>query len=211
MAKHRLINCEFINASSFKVGVSNKGKLLYLMMLMNGDDRGFVDTTNDLINALTTNENELDQSVSLELLENTYNTALNELLDKGYLYEFKDNHNNRVHLVRHWFYHNKYVKGLWTNYRAFLNQVYLEDNEYFMGKKPLKEDKIKESNVNESKPIEDEIEIEPTKTKEESHMTLQDFLNKHNVAKYDELSEEQKKEWNDYLDSIPLDDDDLPF
>ena len=156
MAKHRLINCEFINASSFKVGVSNKGKLLYLMMLMSGDDRGFVDTTNDLINALTTNENELDQSVSLELLENTYNTALNELLDKGYLYEFKDNHNNRVHLVRHWFYHNKYVKGLWTNYRTFLNQVHLEDNEYFMGKKPLKEDKEKEINVNENNDMSEE-------------------------------------------------------
>ena len=156
MARHRLINCEFINASSFKVGVSNKGKLLYLMMLMSGDDRGFVDTTNDLINALTTNENELDQSVSLELLENTYNTALNELLDKGYLYEFKDNHNNRVHLVRHWFYHNKYVKGLWTNYRTFLNQVHLEDNEYFMGKKPLKEDKEKEINVNENNDMSEE-------------------------------------------------------
>ena len=162
MAKHRLINCEFINASSFKVGVSNKGKLLYLMMLMNGDDRGFVDTTSDLINALTTNENELDQSVSLELLENTYNTALNELLDKGYLYEFKDNHNNRVHLIRHWFYHNKYVKGLWTNYRTFLNQVHLEDNEYFMGKKPLKEDKIKEINVNENND-----NYEPTKEERE--------------------------------------------
>lgn len=149
MAKHRLINCEFINASSFKVGVSNKGKLLYLMMLMNGDDRGFVDTTNDLINALTTNESELDQSVSLELLENTYSTALNELLDKGYIYEFKDNHSNRVHLIRHWFYHNKYVKGLWTNYRAFLNQVYLEDNEYFIGKKLLKENKINENKVNQ--------------------------------------------------------------
>lgn len=162
MAKHRLINCEFINASSFKVGVSNKGKLLYLMMLMNGDDRGFVDTTSDLINALTTNENELDQSVSLELLENTYNTALNELLDKGYLYEFKDNHNNRVHLIRHWFYHNKYVKGLWTNYRTFLNQVHLEDNEYFMGKKPLKEDKTKEINVNENND-----NYEPTKEERE--------------------------------------------
>ena len=160
MAKHRLINCEFINASSFKVGVSNRGKLLYLMMLLSGDDRGFVDTTSDLINALTNNENELDKSVSLELLENTYNTALQELLDKGYLYEFKDNHNNKVHLIRHWFYHNKFVKGLWTNYRNFLELVYLDNNEYVLGKKPLKENKEKESNTNENKPIEEELNID---------------------------------------------------
>ena len=72
MSRHRLINCEFINASSFKVNVSNKAKLLYLMMIMNGDDRGFVDTTNELINSLSANENECEKSVSLELLENTY-------------------------------------------------------------------------------------------------------------------------------------------
>ena len=155
MAKHRLINCEFINASSFKTGVSNKGKLLYLLMLLNGDDRGFVDTTQDLINALTTNEKEYGETISLELLENTYSCALNELLDKGYLYEFKDNHNNRVYLVRHWFYHNKYVKGLWTNYKAFLNRVYLDNGEYLIGKKPSKENNINENNINEIKENED--------------------------------------------------------
>ena len=109
MARHRLLNCEFLNASSFKVNVSNKGKLLYMLMILNGDDRGFVDSTNDLINALTTCEKEFDNTISLDLLENTYKSALQELLDKGYLYEFKDNHNNKVHLVRHWFFHNKYI------------------------------------------------------------------------------------------------------
>lgn len=160
MAKHRLVNCEFINASSFKVGVSNKGKLLYLMMLMSGDDRGFVDTTNDLINALANNESETEKSVSLELLENTYTTALDELIMKGYLYEFVDNHKNKVHLIRHWFFHNKYIKGLWTNYRTFLDRVYLENNEYILGnKKPLKEDKENKNNINESNVIDDK-EIE---------------------------------------------------
>lgn len=150
MAKHRLLNCEFINAGSFKVNVSNRAKLLYLLMFANADDRGFVDTTQNLIKTLEDNDQEFDKVERLELLENTYNTALSELLEKGYVYEFKDNHNNRVHLIRHWFYHNKMIKGLWTNYRNFLNQVYLQDNEYLLGKKPLKEDKIKESN-----PIED--------------------------------------------------------
>lgn len=157
MAKHRLINCEFLNASSFKVNVSNKAKLLYLMMIISADDRGFVDTTDDLINSLTNNEKEFNKTISLELLENTYNTALDELLEKGYVYEFKDNHKNKVYLIRHWFYHNKLKKGLWTNYRTFLTQVYLEDNEYIKGKKPLKEDKIKEDNPNEIKEKEEDI------------------------------------------------------
>lgn len=154
MAKHRLLNCEFINAGSFKVNVSNRAKLLYLMMFVNGDDRGFVDTTEDLINALEKNDNELDKVERLELLQNTYASALDELLDKGYIYEFKDNHNNKVHLIRHWFYHNKLKKGLWTNYRNFLELVSIENNEYILNsvKKPLKEDKINETKVNENKP-----------------------------------------------------------
>ena len=152
MAKHRLINCEFLNAGSFKVNVSNRAKLLYFMMIVNADDRGFVDTTNDLINTLEKNDNDLDKVERLELLENTYNTALIELIDKGYIYEFKDNHENKVHLIRHWYYHNKYVKGLWTNYRTFLNEVHLENDKYVWGsKKPLKENNINETNINEMK------------------------------------------------------------
>lgn len=164
MARQRLIHCEFINSASFKVNVSNRAKLLYLFMVLNGDDRGFVDTTQDLINALTKNDEEFDKVERLELLENTYDTALQELLDKGYIYEFKDNHLNKVHLIRHWFYHNKYKVGLWTNYRNFLDQVHLENNEYILGKKPLKEDKIKETNnnINETKTNEEMSETEIT-------------------------------------------------
>ena len=92
MAKHRLINCEFVNAASFKNNLSNRAKLLYLMMFVNADDRGFVDTTQDLINTLEKNDNEMDKNVSLELLENTYKTAIGELVVKGLVYEFKDNH-----------------------------------------------------------------------------------------------------------------------
>lgn len=151
MAKHRLINCEFINAGSFKVGTSNKAKLLYLLILANADDKGFCDNTIDLINALERNDLEFENSISMELIQNTYKNALIELVEKGYLYEFKDNHNNIVYLVRHWFFHNKLVRGLWTNYRNFLNEVYLDNNEYVRGKKPLKEDKLKETNVNQDK------------------------------------------------------------
>lgn len=151
MAKHRLINCEFVNASSFKVNMSNRAKLLYLFMIFSADDRGFVDTTQDLINALEQNDNEYEsEKVSLELLDNTYKSALDELLEKGYLYEFVDNHHNRVYLIRHWYYHNRYMKGLWTNYHCFLEQVSLTNGKYNMRKKPLKENKRKETNINEN-------------------------------------------------------------
>lgn len=160
MAKQRLINCDFLNAASFKVNVSNRAKLLYLMMFLNGDDRGFIDIAQDLINTLEKNDNEFDKVERLELLENTYSTALQELIDKGYIYEFKDNHNNKVHLIRHWFLHNKYKVGLWTNYRNFMEQVHLENGEYMLGKKPLKEDnKLNENNVNEDKSNMSEEEI----------------------------------------------------
>ena len=183
MARQRLVNCEFINAASFKINVSNRAKLLYLMMLMSGDDRGFVDTTQDLINALEKNDNELDKVERLELLENTYNTALNELIEKGYLYEFKDNHSNKVHLVRHWFYHNKYKVGLWTNYRNFLDMVHLENNEYILGKKPLKEDKIKETNTNESKPNQNKGN---GSTEQETSATLTKFFEQEKQSENDD-------------------------
>ena len=178
MAKHRLINCEFINASSFKVNISNRAKLLYLLMIANADDKGFVDSTDELINALEKNDLEFDKKISLELLQNTYESALNELLSKGYVYEFNDNHGNRVHLIRHWFYHNKFIKGLWTNYDNFLQQVFLEKNKYTLGKKPLKENKIKETNVNQDKPNEDMSE-------EEIDSLLNEFKERDNPSEED--------------------------
>lgn len=163
MNEHRLINCKFINAGGFKTKISNKAKLLYLLMFTNADDRGFVDTTTDLINSLEKSEQEWNKNISMELLENTYQTALYELLDKGYLYEFVDKHENKIHLIRHWFLHNKYIKGLWTNYRTFLNKVDLVDNEYV--RKPLKESNIKDNKVNNNHKVNNE-DISEEKWKE---------------------------------------------
>lgn len=172
MSKHRLINCEFINAGSFKVNISNKAKLLYLLMFTSGDDCGFVDTTEDIINALTKNENEFSNVVSLELLENTYKTALEELKDKGLVYEFKDNHLNKVHLIRHWFFHNKLIKGLWTNYKNFKDLVEIKNNEYVFRKEPLKENNINENKPNENNVSEEQLEkilkeVEPKKKEDD--------------------------------------------
>lgn len=153
MNKHRLVSCAFLCAGSFRNNVSNKGKLLYYQMLVSADDRGFVDTTNDIIKCLTDNDLEFDKSISLELLENTYTSALNELIDKGYLLEFIDNHQNKIHLIRHFFIHNKYAKGLWTNYKKFLDEVELKDYEYV--RKPI----IKESNIKQDNIKQDNITL----------------------------------------------------
>lgn len=158
MARHRLLNCEFVNASSFKVNISNKAKLLYFTMCMNADDMGYVDTVKELINTLVDNDKEFNNTISLDLLENTYESALNELIDKSYLLVFTDNHKNKIYLIKHWFYHNNYKKGLWTNYRNFKDQVYLESGEYILGKKPLKENKLNEDNVNQNNSKEDMTE-----------------------------------------------------
>ena len=189
MARHRLVNCEFLNAGSFKVNVSNRAKLLYLMMIVSGDDRGFVDSTQDLINTLEQNDSELDKNISLELIQNTYHSALNELVEKGYIYEFKDNHNNKVYLIRHWFFHNKLIKGLWTNYRNFLDLVYLDNNEYILGKKPLKENKENQDKINQTnlKEIDNKEEQEKITTK----------------AKWDELFPEEDSEKDDNGDDLP--------
>lgn len=200
MARHRLMNCEFINSGSFKVNVSNKGKLLYFMMMMSADDKGFVDTTQEIINSLEKNENDNENIVNLTLLQNDYKSALIDLIDKGYLYEFVDNHSNKVHLIRHFFFHNRLVKGLWTNYRKFLSQVDIVENEYI--KKPLKENNINQNNINQYNLIQSNKEETEKKHKKLKYLSLDDFLKEKGVNHYEELSTEDLKEWGEYVDSL---------
>ena len=150
MGSQRLINCDFLKASSFtKLG--NKVKLLYLIMLINSDDKGFVDTTDDIIDKLNSRDTQ-DGVVSLGLLNNDYLSALVELLNNGYLYEFTDDYGNRVHLIRHWFIHNKYKNGLTTNYYKYLELVELRSGKYHIKKKSdIKEKKINQNTINEIK------------------------------------------------------------
>ena len=148
MAKKRLINCDFLNSGSFKCNVSNKGKLLYYSMIVAADDLGFVDNTHEIINTLEENDKIFNNSVSLELLDTTYQSALGELISKGYLYEFSDKHLNKVHLIRAWFLHNKWKDHLWTSYWNYYKQVQIKNGEYVM--KPFKEDNnINQSNINQ--------------------------------------------------------------
>ena len=142
--KQRLINCDFINAMS----VSNKAKLLYVYMFVNADDLGFVSNVSNIITLLTSNEGE---NISLELLNNDYNSALTELGNMGLLYKFTDRHGNSAYLIRHWFIHNKWKKDLRTNYFNFRSLVKLEDYEYHLKESSKERVKlnINESNINQ--------------------------------------------------------------
>ena len=44
---------------------------------------------------------------------------------------------NKVHLIRHWFIHNKWRKGLWTNYGSFLKQVELVEGKYVLNENTI--------------------------------------------------------------------------
>lgn len=191
MARKRLLNCEFVNASSFKVNISNKGKLLYLIMFANADDKGFVDSVNEIIQSLTQNDTEFRHEINMELLENDYKSALTELIDKGLLFEFVDNHKNHIYLIRHWYYHNKMVKGLWTNYGSLLKQVEIVDNEYRLTKKS----KTKENNnkINYDKLNYDKLSYDKViDTNEMEHNKTQ--------VDFDSLSdEEQRKQLEDEM------------
>ena len=138
MIRYRLINCDFLNASTFTNSLGNKAKLLYLMMITNADDLGFVSNVHTIIDVLTNSDDESNQ-VNMVLLKNDYTSALVELISKTYIYRFVDKHGNEIYVIKHWFMHNRYKQGLKTNYFTFYNQLVMENGEYyFKERKPLK-------------------------------------------------------------------------
>ena len=153
MIRQRLINCDFLNAGTFINGLSNKAKLLYLVMITNADDLGFVSNVHTIIEILTNKDDESHQ-VNLELLKNDYTSALVELINKTYIYPFTDKHGSEIYVIKHWFMHNRFKQGLRTNYFTFYKQLEMENGEYFFRKRKeenLKERKIKENKENENK------------------------------------------------------------
>ena len=151
MPRFRLLNCDFLNDSSFLNDRTNKAKLLYVLMCLNADDVGFVGNTKNILQSLADNEHE-NGTISLQLLNNDYNSALLELLTNGYLYEFKNKYGNSTYLIRHWFLHNKWKQGLRTNYPKYRNMVELSNYEYVFKKESSKENNTNQSNVKQSKP-----------------------------------------------------------
>ena len=88
--------------------------------------------------------------------------------------------------------------------------VEVVNNEYVLKEKPLKEKKLNENKLNEIKTIPDNSLIYDNDLTEPI-TTLEDFLKSKRVEKYSDLTEEQKKEWEEIVNSISVDEDDLPF
>lgn len=131
--KSRLINCDFLNDMT----TTNEATLLYYRLIVNADNRGFVGNAIELCDTL-----ENKQQESVELVRYTFKDALFELQEKGLIYIFENNHKGVVVLIRHWYYHNHYVKTAWTNYGKILKQVKLVDSEYILrDKNEIKPDK----------------------------------------------------------------------
>lgn len=148
MAQSRLINCDFIN-DSFKTDISNRGKLLYIFLFANADNWGFCGKVRELIAILQKVEDDYENKA---LCDTNYENALQELIDKGLVYCFTNKHENKVILIRAWFIHNKYIKGLQTNYYQFAKLVELEDGEYHLKeKKSDTKEKESQNKTNKSK------------------------------------------------------------
>ena len=122
MANYRLINSDFVR----DMEVTNRAKLLYLFFMFNADDLGFVGNGKKVVSNLQSEELEVG------IAQETFNDALFSLVDKGLLYAFENNYGDTIYLVRHWFLHNKWKKGLWTNYKSLTKKVKLVDNEYVL-------------------------------------------------------------------------------
>lgn len=129
MSRQRLINCDFINDSKFFVDLSNKAKLLYLLMFVSADDKGFVGNTKEIIKSLEENESNY-VGETIDLVKHNYEDGLYELITRGFVYEFKNKYNGATHLIRHWYYHNRYYSKGWTNYKQYLKLVKVVDGEY---------------------------------------------------------------------------------
>lgn len=150
MARHRLLNCSFINSGQY-TDLSNKAKLLYIFMFTNADDCGFVDNVKNWIILLDSQDKQ-----ALELINDDYKSALEELGNMGLIYVFTNKYGHKVYLIRHWFLHNKWKKGLLTTYGKYRSMVELQDFEYIW-KESSKEsktnqnnDKIKHNNLNQN-------------------------------------------------------------
>ena len=151
MAKYkRMVNCDFVNASSFKLKISNKAKLLYFFILTNADDKGFVDNTDELIELLDSNDRKFHNEASLDLVPYNFTTALTELLEKGLLFEFTDKHNNHIYLIKHWYLHNIIPKARVrdSSYEKYLESAEINDDGEYVVKQMTSKCKADDKQVN---------------------------------------------------------------
>ncbi|MBO7715159.1 MAG: hypothetical protein J6S85_16440 [Methanobrevibacter sp.] len=169
MANQRLLNCDFFIKGAFDNVSSNKAKLLYFYLFINADDMGFVGNADKVIKSL--NEESKEEN---GLVEYKFENAADELVNKGYLFRFGDNHGNQILLIRHFFMHNKYnPRYCTTNYLSLRAKVELIDGCYEL------KTNLKENNSNKTNNI-----------------------NKQNNESNDEWTEEEEKKWQEVMKEL---------
>lgn len=136
MAK-RLIDTSFLQSATF-LELDKDTRLFYITMICQADDLGFVDTISS-IGAL------------LELTEERTNEIIECLVAKGYVIEFVRKR-DKIYVIKHWFIHNKYRKGLWTRFQKQSDMLTLDYGVY-----ELQEKTLKESNINQNKVIQNKV------------------------------------------------------
>lgn len=154
-AGNRLINTNFLKSLT---RLTNRALLLYYSFITWADSMGAVGEAEVILTLLQAKaDNEGDTGVGL--VKTDYRSALDELVEKGLVYEVKLTGGNAVYIIKHWWLHNKWRKYLKTNYFKAINEFYIEAGEY----RPKNERKKK--NQKERK----EEQVTKTKTKTNSN------------------------------------------
>ena len=152
-AGNRLINTNFLKSLT---RLTNRALLLYYSFITWADSMGAVGEAEVILTLLQAKaDNEGDTGVGL--VKTDYRSALDELVEKGLVYEVKLTGGNAVYIIKHWWLHNKWRKYLKTNYFKAINEFYIEQGEY----RPKNERKKK----NQKERKEEQITKTKTKTK----------------------------------------------
>ena len=150
-AGNRLINTNFLKSLT---RLTNRALLLYYSFITWADSMGAVGEAEVILTLLQAKaDNEGDTGVGL--VKTDYRSALDELVEKGLVYEVKLTGGNAVYIIKHWWLHNKWRKYLKSNFYKAINQFYIEAGEY-RPKNERKKSKTKES---------EEEQVTKTKTK----------------------------------------------
>lgn len=152
-AGDRLINTRFIKTL---VNLTNRALLLYHQLIVWADSMGAVGET-EIIITLLQHKADNEGDMGMGLIKTDYHSALDELIEKGLVYEVQLTSGNKVHIIKHWWLHNKWKKYLKSNYFKAINQFYIEAGEY----RPKNERKKK----NQKEAKEEQITKTITKTK----------------------------------------------
>lgn len=125
-AGDRLINTRFIKTL---VNLTNRALLLYHQLIVWADSMGAIGEA-EIIITLLQHKADNEGDMGMGLIKTDYHSALDELIEKGLIYEVPLTSGNKVHIIKHWWLHNKWKKCLKSNYFKAISQFYIEAGEY---------------------------------------------------------------------------------